>query len=314
MSIEVMRYVWKYSKAKGNARLMLLAIADISNDNGDAYPGVDKLSTKCNMSHRSAQLVINDLERANELKVYENVGTKTISGWTNLYRVVLEGVKQGDIRKPNGEIASARVVSVKKERKLIVGVQPVTPLKDMQPVTRHDMQPDSPHEVQPVTPKSPEHSSGDTTVKSAKAPKSTSTDKKLPKRTAKFTRAYILAYNELMGTNSNLLVSAWFGGTYKSITELENWSAQNFIETNEELEVLGVGTDKYCDFVKHVKTTQHWQGRKNAVLPSEMRKCITTFKDSLSVVIPPPTNKPMTEAEYILKQIEREGESYGRAS
>jgi len=149
---------------------------------------------------------------------------------------------------------------------------------------------------------------------SAKAPKPTSTDKKLPKRTAKFTRVYILAYNELMGTNSNLLVSAWFGGTYKSITELENWSAQNFIETNEELEVLGVGTDKYCDFVKHVKTTQHWQGRKNAVLPSEMRKCITTFKDSLNVVTPTPTNKPMTEAEYILKQIEREGESYGRAS
>lgn len=167
MSIEVMRYVWKYSKAKANGRLMLLAIADIANDNGDAYPGVDKLSTKCNMSHRSAQLVINDLERMKELRVYENVGTKTISGWTNLYRVTLEGVQQGDVRKPNGEVATARTPNTKKQRTFIEGVQPVTPLKDMQPVTPDDMQPDSPHGVQPVTPNPPEYPPEDTTVKRA---------------------------------------------------------------------------------------------------------------------------------------------------
>lgn len=115
---------------------------------------------------------------------------------------------------------------------------------------------------------------------SADAPKSTSTDKKLPKRTAKFTRAYILAYNDCFGTDTNLLVSAWYGvGSHSSITTLANYEGQIFIETHEELERLGVGTDKYPEFVKHVRVTQHWQGRKNAVQPSEMRKCITEFID-----------------------------------
>jgi hypothetical protein len=137
---------------------MLLAIADIANDNGDAYPGVDKLSVKCNMSHRSAQLTIQDLERIKELQVFENVGTKTISGWTNLYRVILPDAKQGDVRKPNGEIASARPATSKKARLFSEGVQPVTPLKGVQPDSPDDMQPVTPHGVQPVTPNPPEYS------------------------------------------------------------------------------------------------------------------------------------------------------------
>ncbi len=156
MSIEVMRYVWKYSKSKGADRLMLLAIADIANDNGDAYPGVDKLSVKCNTSHRSAQLTIQDLERIKELQVFENVGTKTISGWTNLYRVTLQDVKQGEVRKPNGEIATARLPKAKKERLFLEGVQPVTPLEGVQPDSPDDVQPVTPHGVKPVTPNPPE--------------------------------------------------------------------------------------------------------------------------------------------------------------
>jgi len=162
MSIEVMRYVWTHSKSKANARLMLLAIADIANDNGDAYPGVDKLGTKCNISHRCAQEVIQDLERLGELLVFENVGTKTISGWTNLYRVVLEGVNQGVIRNPKGEIATARRPTPKKTKAFPKGMQPDAPLEGMQQDARHEVQPDACDDVQPDAPKSSEYSSGDT--------------------------------------------------------------------------------------------------------------------------------------------------------
>jgi len=171
MSIEVMRYVWKHSKSKANARLMLLAIADIANDNGDAYPGVDKLGAKCNISRRCAQDVIQELERLGELFVYENVGTKTISGWTNLYRVILEGVNQGVIRNPKGEPASPRTAKNKKSKQFPKDVQTDAPLKDVQPSAPDAMQTDAPHDVQPSAPKSSEDSPGDTSDNTLKAPK-----------------------------------------------------------------------------------------------------------------------------------------------
>jgi len=166
MSIEVMRYVWKNSKSKSNARLMLLAIADIANDNGDAYPGVDKLGNKCNISHRCAQDVIQDLERLQELQVYENVGTKTISGWTNLYRVVLEGVDQGSVRNPRGEIAKPRSITIKKSKSFPKGMQIVAPLEDegMQIVAPDEVQTVAPDDVQIVAPKALEYPSEDTSV------------------------------------------------------------------------------------------------------------------------------------------------------
>lgn len=93
------------------------------------------------------------------------------------------------------------------------------------------------------------------------------------------------------------------------------FEAQIFIETNEELERLNVGTDKYSDFVKHVKKVQSWKGRDNPVQPSEMVKCITSFKESLKKVSAAVPTKPMTEAEYDLLLIkekqEKEAALYG---
>ncbi len=153
-----MRYVWKNSKSKANARLMLLAIADIANDNGDAYPGVDKLAIKCNASHRCAQDVIQELERLSELQVYENVGTKTLSGWTNLYRIVLEGIEQGIVRNPKGEPASPRAIIEKKSRLFPKAMQLVAPLQDVQtvaPLDNQAMQLAAPDDVQLAAPNPP---------------------------------------------------------------------------------------------------------------------------------------------------------------
>jgi predicted transcriptional regulator len=140
MSIEVMRYVWNRSQSKGNARLMLLAIADIANDSGDAFPGVDRLAKKCNLSRRRAQEVIRELERNGDLQVFENVGTKTASGWTNLYRVRMEGVAQPDVRTQTGATAQPRPIVDRKTRDFPKGAQLAAPLQDVQPSAPHDVQ------------------------------------------------------------------------------------------------------------------------------------------------------------------------------
>lgn len=147
---------------------MLLAIADIANDSGDAYPGIDRLAAKCNISHRCAQESIRELEREGELKVFENVGTKTKSGWTNLYRIVLEGVQQTEVRTPTGEKAVARAITDKKSRLFPKEVQTVAPLSNshqettgVQTVAPDGVQLDSPHGVQTVAPNPSVYPSGE---------------------------------------------------------------------------------------------------------------------------------------------------------
>lgn len=50
MSIELMSLIFKKSKTHGNARLVLLALADGSNDDGDSYPSIARIARKANLS------------------------------------------------------------------------------------------------------------------------------------------------------------------------------------------------------------------------------------------------------------------------
>lgn len=89
MSIKVMTYVWEHSTHRGSALLLLLAIADMADDNGDCYPGVARLAKKTRMTERNTQKLLQSLAQSNELKIDYNQGTHTRSGYTNLYTVVL---------------------------------------------------------------------------------------------------------------------------------------------------------------------------------------------------------------------------------
>lgn len=51
MSIRTMSKVWECSQHSGSNLLMLLAVADFSDDDGMAFPAVEKLAKKCRMSH-----------------------------------------------------------------------------------------------------------------------------------------------------------------------------------------------------------------------------------------------------------------------
>ena len=83
MSISIMSMVWAHSKSTGSARLVLLAIADFSDDSGRAYPSVSTLAKKAAISERTAQYCIRELVTLGELSVGENDGPRGC----NVYRV-----------------------------------------------------------------------------------------------------------------------------------------------------------------------------------------------------------------------------------
>ena len=82
-----MARVWEMSRQSGSHLLMLLAIADFSDDDGNAYPAVQTLAQKCRMKPRNANVILAALRASGELDVRQNEGPRG----TNLYRVVLDG-------------------------------------------------------------------------------------------------------------------------------------------------------------------------------------------------------------------------------
>ena len=85
MSVRTMARVWEQSRHSGSHLLMLLAIADFADDDGNAYPAVRTLAQKCRMKSRNANVILAALRGSGELEVKQNEGPHG----TNRYRIVL---------------------------------------------------------------------------------------------------------------------------------------------------------------------------------------------------------------------------------
>ena len=67
MSIKVMSRVWEYSQHSGSELLLLLAIADFADDDGNAFPGRPLLAKKTRMHERSVSRLRQKLYESGEL-------------------------------------------------------------------------------------------------------------------------------------------------------------------------------------------------------------------------------------------------------
>lgn len=75
MSVQATTWVWEHSKSKGNARLVLLAIADAADAHGgNAWPSQDTLAHMARVSTRTVRRLVTDLEALGELEVLEHAG------------------------------------------------------------------------------------------------------------------------------------------------------------------------------------------------------------------------------------------------
>jgi hypothetical protein len=111
MSIRVMSKVWENSQQKGTALLLLLAIADYANDDGEAWPAIETLAKKIRMSERYTHLLVTSLIQAGELSVKIQAGKKGC----NLFTVGGEARLTLKPASPGGEA------------RLPKGVRPVSP-------------------------------------------------------------------------------------------------------------------------------------------------------------------------------------------
>ncbi|MEE8465001.1 MAG: helix-turn-helix domain-containing protein, partial [Dehalococcoidia bacterium] len=84
MSVKALARAWDHSTHKGSDLLVLVAIAENSNDDTDStYLSIEFICWKSRLSRRSVQRSIQELERSGELLIQRNRGRNG----TNVYRI-----------------------------------------------------------------------------------------------------------------------------------------------------------------------------------------------------------------------------------
>lgn len=131
MSIRCQSWVYQHSEARGNDRLVLLAIADEANDDGtNAYPGIVTIAHKARVNKRTTMRCIDRLEEDGRLIVQrpETSGR----GHHNTYIVVMSEppaeAPKGDTLSPLSAAAKApengQVEAQKGDKRARKGAQP----------------------------------------------------------------------------------------------------------------------------------------------------------------------------------------------
>lgn len=122
MSIQVMSRVWQNSKAKSGALLVLLAIADFADDEGNAFPSVETLAEKSRMSERNVQLSIRRLQQAGELSV-----KKPGKHRANTYKILVRGANISGEKIAPVQIFQVKPTSPQGEAHFTPRVKPTSP-------------------------------------------------------------------------------------------------------------------------------------------------------------------------------------------
>jgi len=74
MSIKVMTWYWDNSEQDGHKLLLLLALSDWSDNEGQCYPSTRGLAQRIRRDRRSVQRAIKELEKAGEILIHQGMG------------------------------------------------------------------------------------------------------------------------------------------------------------------------------------------------------------------------------------------------
>ena len=160
MANKILSYVWEHSKQKGSALLMLVAMADQSNDHGVCFPATDTLAKKCRVTRRQAQRLVDQLEASGELIIYNRYDPEHPEHfYSNIYVVVVPGIEpalpeiKGECRKRQRVYSDTGVTIARSQRgDMTTRSSDASDTTIVTPVTLHS----DAHVTEIVTPVTPE--------------------------------------------------------------------------------------------------------------------------------------------------------------
>jgi DNA-binding transcriptional regulator YhcF (GntR family) len=98
MSVRIMSEVFERSKTQGNARLVLLALADSCSDEGVCFPSLKTIAGKANISEETTRKFLHAFEKIGLVEAEERfspVGRRT----SNTYKINLNKVGDDELTK-----------------------------------------------------------------------------------------------------------------------------------------------------------------------------------------------------------------------
>lgn len=122
MSVYVTTAVWRNSQAKGVTRLILLSLADQANDDGECWPSLDQIATRCLVDRATVHRHL--IKLRDELHELE-WETRRTQGRSSLYRVVVPSQSQiattpvADCDPPQSQIATEPVADCDEGRRTV---------------------------------------------------------------------------------------------------------------------------------------------------------------------------------------------------
>ena len=147
MSVETSNRVWKQSSKGGTPLLLLLAMADWSDDWGYCHPSIEQMAIKCRQTERNILNLISDLEKSDELRRLARGKGGRGKGSGSVYQVIT-GMNQVEIaaseqssplaRATLAKLASGEVASPSASKPLLETVENFSPEKqspDFSPVS-----------------------------------------------------------------------------------------------------------------------------------------------------------------------------------
>ena len=158
MSVRTMARVWELSQQSGSHLLMLLAVADFSDDAGFCYPGIDTLAVKCRTTYRNAIRLLDALVASGELEIRKGFGPPVKGGRLNLYRVRLEALEAQKGVSPTSplsgveeskEVTPTPLLSVIQESKEVTSRVERGDIQSTQVVTPVSPKPSGNHQKEP---------------------------------------------------------------------------------------------------------------------------------------------------------------------
>jgi hypothetical protein len=130
-----MSEVFERSKTQGNARLVLLSLADSCNDDASCWPSIRKIAEKANISEPITKKYLNALI---QIGVITRDEREDFSGrqTSNLYTIIVEKIGDDEIPKSvlQQVVSPSRVKSVEGVTKVILGVG--NPVQRVEGVTK----------------------------------------------------------------------------------------------------------------------------------------------------------------------------------
>jgi len=123
MSVRIMSEVFERSKTQGNARLVLLSLADSCNDDASCWPSIRKIAEKASISEPITKKYLNALIQIGVITRDERedqFGRQT----SNLYTINVDRIGDDEIPKSvlQQVVSPSRVKSVEGVTKVILGV------------------------------------------------------------------------------------------------------------------------------------------------------------------------------------------------